>query len=96
MFGMVVVIGIKILFKVDFYGNCNNFFIVVISIGVGMIFIVVLIFFDKMLYLLGIIFYSGILLVLVMVVGLNLFFNGWGSEEDVVCYVVVVVQSLDY
>lgn len=96
MFGMVAATGIKILSKVDFHGNRNNLFIVAISIGVGMIPIVAPTFFDKMPHLLGTIFHSGILLASAMAVGLNLFFNGRGSEEDVARYAVAAAQSSDH
>jgi len=96
MFGMVAATGIKILSKVDFHNNRNNLFIVAISIGVGMIPIVAPTFFDKMPHLLGTIFHSGILLASAMAVGLNLFFNGRGSEEDVARYAVAAAQSSDH
>ena len=47
-------------------------------------------------HLLGTIFHSGILLASAMAVGLNLFFNGRGSEEDVSRYAVAAAQSSDH
>lgn len=84
MFGMVAATGVRILSGVDFKTNRNNLYIVAISLGFGMIPLVAPDFFKNMPKELGPLLHSGILLSALTAVGLNLFFNGYKSDNDAV------------
>ncbi|WP_200305830.1 nucleobase:cation symporter-2 family protein [Paracraurococcus ruber] len=79
MFGMVAATGVRILSAVDYKGNRNNLYVVAIAVGFGLIPLVAPDFFKAMPAALGPILHSGILLSALAAVGLNLYFNGFGS-----------------
>jgi uric acid transporter len=82
MFGMVAATGARILTAVDFRNNRNNLFIVAVSIGFGMVPVVAPRFFDRLPHSLHPLLESGILLAAISAVVLNIFFNGFKSQEN--------------
>jgi xanthine permease len=76
MFGMVATTGIRILADSSFQRNPHNFYIVAISLGVGLIPMVSQKFFHAMPASLSPLLHSGILLASVTAVILNRIFNG--------------------
>jgi len=81
MFGMVAATGIRILSRVDFAGNRHNLSIVAISIGFGLVPLVAPRWTQQMPHALHPLLESGILLSALSAVLLNLWFNGWGSDN---------------
>lgn len=83
MFGIVAAIGIRILRVVDFQTNRNNVFIVAAGIGFGMIPLAAPLFFSQLPKQLEPILNSGVVLTVIVVVVLNVFFNGVSSKDTV-------------
>ena len=93
MFGIVAAIGIRILRVVDFQTNRNNVFIVATGIGFGMIPLAAPTFFGHLPKQLEPILNSGVVLTVIVVVVLNVFFNGVSSKDTVKAETATAAKS---
>src|ERR1700749_548007 len=96
MFGMVAATGARILTSVDFRNNRHNLFVVVISVGFGMIPLVAPNFFRNLPHELQPFLESGILLCAIVAVLLNAFFNGVGTKASAEADAVVAASSAQH
>ena len=94
MFGIVAAIGIRILRVVDFQTNRNNVFIVAAGIGFGMIPLAAPLFFSHLPKQLEPILNSGVVLTVIVVVILNVFFNGVSSTDTVKAETATATKSM--
>ncbi len=94
MFGIVAAIGIRILRVVDFQTNRNNVFIVAAGIGFGMIPLAAPLFFSQLPKQLEPILNSGVVLTVIVVVILNVFFNGVSSTDTVKAETATATKSM--
>jgi uric acid transporter len=93
MFGIVAAVGIRILKAVDFQTNRNNVFIVASGIGFGMIPLAAPMFFSQLPKQLEPILNSGVVLTVIVVVILNVFFNGVSSRSLVEAETAAAAES---
>lgn len=82
MFGMVALMGVRILSTVDFERSRSNLLIVATSVGVGMIPMVSPLYFHHLPEWSRVLTESGIVLSVCSALLLNLVFNGVGKPED--------------
>ncbi|MGK5061361.1 hypothetical protein [Janthinobacterium sp. LB3P112] len=81
MFGMVAATGIRILSGVDCKSKRNNLFIVALAVGFGMLPRGAEQYAQHMPKALSPLLHGGNLLAAIVVMLLNLIFNGWASQE---------------
>lgn len=93
MFGIVAATGIRILRVVDFQTNRNNVFIVAAGIGFGMIPLAAPTFFSHLPKQFEPILNSGVVLTVIVVVLLNVFFNGVGSKSTIKADTVTAAKA---
>lgn len=82
MFGMVAVMGIRILATVDYEANRGNALLAAISVGLGVIPLLAPSFFNHLPVWSRVVTDSGIILTTLTAITLNLLFNGLGSSDQ--------------
>ncbi|MCE4546020.1 MULTISPECIES: nucleobase:cation symporter-2 family protein [unclassified Caballeronia] len=82
MFGMVAIMGVRILATVDFERGRGNALVAAVSIGVGMIPLLSHTFFGQLPPWTRVVTDSGIILTTVTAIALNLLFNGVRSSDE--------------
>jgi xanthine permease len=95
MFGMVAMMGVRILSTIDFERQHHNLVIVAISVGVGMIPMVSTTYFNHLPAWSRVFTDSGIVLSVMSAMLLNLFFNGFGKSDDVEAQIERAAQMAD-
>ena len=95
MFGMVAMMGVRILSTIDFERQHHNLVIVAISVGVGMIPMVSTSYFDHLPAWSRVFTDSGIVLSVLSAMLLNLFFNGFGKSEEVEAQIERAARTAD-